>query len=134
MVFPVIVLDSSFLVSLYLPFDDNTERADKLFEKFSGETFMLPNLILYETLGVLNIKDSLPSSKEAYEELVQNKQIRIYHFSQAELDDIITWFFENGRGLSVPDSAVIFLASKLGADVLTFDKEMQKRLTKKLSG
>lgn len=134
MVCPVKVLDSAFLVSLFLSHDDNHKKAKEMFDALTGDSFILPNLVLFETVGVINIKYSLAYSKTVYEGLSKNQQISAYNFSEAEYNEILDWYFEHGISLSVPDSAVIYLALKHKSEVLTFDKGLLKALEKAKNG
>lgn len=129
--FRVIVLDSSFLVSFYLTQDENHENALKLAEKNNSETMLLSEVILFETLTVLNYKGGLQLAKEAFDELMANKQIRFFHFTELEKDEILDLFFKQNIKLSHADVSVVYLARKSRSKVLAFDGKIIKELKSK---
>ena len=126
--FHVIVLDTSFLVSFYLTHDVNHEPALKLAEENNPETMLLSEVILFETLTVLNYKGDLQLANEAYSELMANKQIRFFHFTELEKDEITELFFKQNVKLSFPDVSVVYLAKKSKSKVLAFDEKIMKAL------
>ncbi len=126
--FLVIVLDTSFLVSFYLTQDENHENALKLAEENRSETMLLSEVILFETLAVLNYKGGLQLAKEAYDELMANKQIRFFHFTELEKDEITESFFQQTTKLSFQDVSVVYLAKKSKSKVLAFDDKILKEI------
>lgn len=122
--FHVIVLDSSFIIAFYLSEDSNHEKALKLAEQNSEETMLLSDVILFETLTVLNYKAGIKRAKEAYDELLGNRYIQFLHFTEIEKNEILAQFFEQKKKLSFADSSVVYLAGRGKIRVLTFDKEI----------
>ena len=131
MVFPVIILDSSFLISFYLTEDENHSKALTLAEKSSSETMLLSDVVLSETLTVLNYKKGLEFSKEAYEELMSNKYIKFFRFTELEHEEILDLFFKQKFKLSFADSSVVYLAKKSNSKVLGFVRNIDKELSSK---
>ena len=121
MVFLVIVLDSSFLIAFYLAQDSQHKNALKLAEQNIEETALLSETILFETLTVLNYKAGIELAKEAYQELMANKYVRFFHFTELEKDEILNEFFNQKSKLSFADVSVIYLARKSKSKVLAFD-------------
>jgi len=120
----VIVLDTSFLVSFFLSSDVNHEKALNFAKKYKDEEILLTDIILYETLTVLNYKKDIDFCKEIYGELTSNRQIRLFSFSDAEISDILNLFFEQKKlksKLSIQDISVIYLTNKTKSDLLCFD-------------
>ena len=126
--FLVIVLDTSFLVSFYLTQDVNHEAALKLAEENESETMLLSEVILFETLTVLNYKGGLQLAKEAYDELMANKQIRFFHFTELEKEEITELFFKQTVKLSFADVSVIYLARKSKLKALAFDNTIMNEV------
>lgn len=124
--FLVIVLDTSFLVSFYLTQDIKHKAALKLAEENESETMLLSEVILFETLTVLNYKGGLKLAKEAYDELLSNKQIKFFHFTELEKEEITELFFKQNAKLSFADVSVIYLATKSKLKTLTFDEIIMK--------
>jgi len=124
----VIVLDTSFLVSFYLTQDVNHEAALKLAEENESETMLLSEVILFETLTVLNYKGGLQLAKEAYDELMANKQIRFFHFTELEKEEITELFFKQTVKLSFADVSVIYLARKSKLKALAFDNTIMNEV------
>lgn len=124
----MLVLDSSLLVSFYLTQDVNHENALRLIEQNSTETMLLSDVILFETLTVLNYKGGIKLAKEAYDELMSNKYIKFFHFTETEKQDILGDFFDQKSKLSFADVSVIYQATKSKSKVLTFDEDILKNL------
>lgn len=129
--FHVIVLDSSFLVPYFRPQDENNRKAISIAAKNDNDQQMLPDIILFETLTVLNYKDGIDLAKQAYAQIANNRQIMLHQFDELEKREIVqTFFSENGK-VSVADASVIYLAKKTGSGVLAFDEKIVKALKKK---
>ncbi len=126
----MIVLDTSFLVSFYLAADFNHEKSLRLAAQNKNEVMLLSDIVLFETLTVLNYKAGMPMAKEAYEELLGNKQIRFFHFTEQEKDEALWHFFELNKKakLSFVDASVIYLANTSKSKVLAFDNGILKEL------
>jgi len=117
------VIDTSFLVSFYLPADENNPKALEMLERMASEQLVIPEYILYETLTVLNYKAGIELCKSAHEELANNSQVDIYHFDKHEQKEIIDLFFKLKK-ISVADASVVYLAEKLGCGVIAFDLQL----------
>ncbi len=123
----MIVLDTSFLVSFYLSEDINHRKALKLAEENAQEMMLLSEIILFETLTVLNYKAGIARAREAHDELLGNKSIRFFNLSEIEKNEILELFFaqENSK-LSYADISVIYMAKRGKAKILTFDEVILK--------
>ena len=123
------IVDSSFLVSLYLPGDENNSRAVNQFHGMLDDQLVIPEYVLVETLTVLNYKAGVDLAMSAYHKLMDNGRVTVYDFSASELDEIITIFSSIG-GISVADASQVFLSKKLGCKVVTFDKQLSRAIAK----
>lgn len=130
MVFHVKVLDTSYLVSFYLSQDSNHDNALKLAEQNKEETMLLSEVILFETLTVLNYRAGTELAKEAHNELLGNKYIKFFHFTETEKTEILEKFFDQKSKLSFADVSVIYLADKSKLKVMAFDDGIIKNLNK----
>jgi len=130
MVFPVMILDSSFLVSFFRQSDDNHKKAVELSDRIELEEKLLPELIYYESLTVINYKEGIKAAKEASEYLASNQQIEMYALSEDEKREMLSEFFAQEKQLSVEDAIVVYLARKKRADVLAFDERILKTIEK----
>ena len=131
MVFPVKVIDTSYLLSFFIADDENHAKAMKISAENEQEDFVLPNAILHETLTVLNYKRGLEDCKRAYKEITGNKQVTVNFIGEKEQNDIVKWFLENGKGLSIGDASVICAANRLNCEALAFDKDLLRRISRK---
>ena len=120
------VLDTSFLISLYITRDQNHLKAMKMAEDNKNEEMILSDMILFETLTVLRYKGYPGLDGEAYRELNSNRQVRIFEFNNLEKQEIIKRFLNEKRKLSIADISVIYLAQKTVCEMLTFDEEMMR--------
>ncbi len=125
MVFPVKVLDTSFLVAFYLSGHNDHKRAIELAKLHAEEAQLLPEVILFETLTVLNYKIGLQATYAAYQEMLGNRAVTLVNLSPVEKLDLLDLFFLQKNKLSVADCSVIYLARKHKAGVLSFDRGVQ---------
>ena len=131
--FLVIVLDTSFLIALYLSEDSNHTEALKLFINDKNELFTISDLILEETLTVLNYKKDIEFTRIVYSELLSTKNI-IITSSAMDKNSIIDIFFSQKKQLSFQDASIVYQCLKTNARLFTFDNDMEKELEiKKLS-
>ena len=128
---PVIVLDTSFLVSFFLPSDENHEKALLMAADNKSEDMILSDMILHETLTVLNYKGGIKLAKEANEDLMRNHYVFFVRLKEEETKEILSMFFDQSKKLSVQDFSVIYLAKKTNSKVLAFDDKIVKSVNKK---
>lgn len=124
MVFRVMILDSSFLVSLYRTEDGNNPKALEFLRQNKEEELLLCDLVLFETLTVLNYKGGISLAKEAYNDLIANMKIQILHLNETETSEILGEFFSQKTEISFEDASVVHLARKTGSKVLAFDRKI----------
>jgi predicted nucleic acid-binding protein len=140
MVFPVMVLDSSFLISFFRKADTNNDKAIAMLKEHETGDLYVSDVILFETISVLGKKDGTAFAKEAYGWLADNSQVRIVYFDDMQRIEILQEYLSKDGHMSVADISVLYLARTTGAGVLAFDeailgddrtvwgKEMQKIL------
>jgi predicted nucleic acid-binding protein len=118
------IADTSFLVSLYCPSDENNARALGILRENKDEAIMICDTILFETLSVLNYKEGIGKASEAYNDFVGNEKIRMRHLNEKEKNDVILEFFFHSGNLSVADASIVYLAKKTKSQVLAFDRKI----------
>ena len=124
--FPVKVLDTSFLVSLFLAQDSNHQDAEDLAQKNLDEQLLLPEPILHETLTVILYKSGIEKCREVYDRLVHNKQIEVVRFNQNESEEMAEMFLDQKTKLSFQDISVVYLSKKSKSKALAFDTGILK--------
>jgi predicted nucleic acid-binding protein len=130
MVFPVIILDSSFLISFFRDQDVNNGKAMDLAEKYESEEMVLSDVILFETLTVIAYKDGIPAAKIAYEWIAGNRKIRYVCLTYEEKQEIIGEFLSQQKKTSIADASVVYLAKRSKSPILALDEGLL-RLSKK---
>ncbi|MBU0527626.1 PIN domain-containing protein [Candidatus Micrarchaeota archaeon] len=125
----MIVADSSFLVSLFLPNDINHSEAKEIFTKTTDKIF-ISNIILYETLTVINYKGGNREKSDAYEKIRSNRSFVIGNLNNSELELILQKFVSAKNKLSYPDISVVYLTKKSKTNALSFDKDLIKAIKK----
>ncbi len=126
MVFPVKVLDTSYLVSLFLARDTNHQKAEGLAQKNLDEQLLLPEPILHETMTVILYLAGIEKCREVYDRLVHNKQIEVVRFTRDESEELARMFLGQRTKLSFQDVSVVYLSKKSKSRALAFDNGILK--------
>ncbi|MFA5049971.1 MAG: PIN domain-containing protein [Candidatus Micrarchaeia archaeon] len=121
------IADSSFLVSLFVPHDENHEKAKEKFIK-TNEEILIPDIILYETLTVINYKLGYAEKKSIFQKIISNSSFVVEHLTPSELKDTLNSFILSESKLSFPDVLVLNLATKRKSEILVFDKNIIKEI------
>jgi len=124
----LIILDSSYLVSLYVPEDINNPKALEILRQNTKEDMILPDLILFETLTVLAGKRGQAFARETYSDMMANQKIRLRSIEEDEKYEILELFFNAPKKISFEDAIVIYLAKKTESNALSFDKEILRQI------
>ena len=130
MVFPVMVLDSSFLVSLFRKDDENNQNAREIMRRNLDEHMLLTDLVLFETLTIIAYKDGLARSKDVYDELVTNRNIQMHSLTQEEKDCALGEFFSQKGKLGAIDVSILHMAKKYNSGILAFDAQLNRAFKK----
>ena len=121
------IADSSFLISLFLDTDSRNEEARGMYQK-CNERIIVPMSVLEEMFNVLVYKRGIDYAIESIDELLSEKEVEKYIFSDDELEDIIDLIKQRRTKMSIIDYEVAYLANKLGRDILCFDKQVKSLL------
>ncbi len=121
------VVDSSFLVALFLPYDINHEKAVDEFSK--AESLVIPYEILMETLTVLLYKEGIEFVREVYD-LIESADIFIVFKSRKYAESALDMFLNQTDRLSIFDCMAISLAKVLKQELLSFDRNQLREFSK----
>ena len=130
MVFPVMILDSSFLVSLCLPWDEKHAEALSTLEKYRDSEMLLTDMVLFETLTVVAYKAGTAFARDAYSRLMTNKKLVLVFLSEQERREILDEFLHQEGKMSVEDISVVHSSKKALSPALTFDRQILKKIGK----
>ncbi len=127
---PVRVLDSSFLIALFIEDDPHHVKAMRDGEAGAraGESWMVPDPILFETLTVIRYEQGASAAKTAFNQLMSNRNIQIYTFSARERLEILEMFLASSYSISSADASVAFLCRRLGSPAFAYDENLLKVL------
>ena len=124
----MMVLDTSFLFSLFHPLDVNHAKAQEIFEKHRNEEMLITDSILFETLTVLNRKLGTDAARAAYELLLSNSRLQVHYLTEDQRKEILSEFLKQKGRLSTADISVIAACKTALAAPLAFDKELLKQI------
>jgi predicted nucleic acid-binding protein len=116
------LIDSSIWVALFLDFDTDHTKAARMFEKIDG-TILLPYCVVNEVATVLCYKHSKAQADQFLAYIIDNQAINIVEDLP---DQEIVWYQAVSKRISFTDAALILLAKKHGAELSTFDKQLQR--------
>jgi len=122
------VLDTSFLVSLFIIEDENHPKAVEIFEKCSNEEMLLLDTILFETLSLLNRRKGMAAARETYEILLANSKLQVHYLSDAQRKEVLEIFLAQKGRLSLADFSVVHACKTALAAPLAFDKDLLKQV------
>lgn len=116
------VLDSSVWVALFLDFDTQHKKAAYLFAGLTGAIY-LPYCVISEVVTVLAYKHSKEQADSFITFIEHNKDIElIQDNAQKELE-----FYKSlAARVSLTDSTLVLLSQNLNADLITFDKQLER--------
>lgn len=116
------LIDSSVWIALFLDFDTQHAKAEHLFSKLKGKIF-LPYGVLSETTTVLAYKHSKKQADGFLSFVRENSDIELIEDSSEEE---IAFYQSLTQRISFIDAAILFLAGKLKAKLITFDKQLER--------
>lgn len=125
------IVDTSFLVALFLPEDVHHQKAVSLLQKNKNHVLIIADRIIEEMLTVLIYKRNSSYALRILHKLQSNKMVQIYSVDSAVQRMVFDLIKKVGKRLSFADYVVVFLAQCYGVDVLCFDKEIKKAVKKK---
>ena len=121
------LLDSSVWVALFLDFDTQHKKAQRVFEQLRGRIY-LPYCIVSEVITVLTYKHSKEQGDNFIAFVEENRSVILLDH---DMRDELAFYPSVRERISFPDAVLLFLTKKLGVTLITFDKQLG-RLLKKL--
>ncbi len=121
------LVDSSVWVALFLGFDTQHKKAARCVAKLKGKTY-LPYCVLSEVVAILAYKHSKEQADNFIAFAENNRDIEWVNDDSAQE----AAFYKILRArVSFADAALLFLSRALRANLVTFDKQLE-RLKKSL--
>ena len=120
------LVDSSVWVALFLGFDTQHKKAAQTIQKLSGIIYV-PYCVIAEVVTILAYKHSKQLADNFIAYIHDNKDFKI--INNDALDEM-DFYKSLPHKISFVDAALIFLAGKLDAKLVTFDKQLE-RIVKK---
>ena len=121
------LVDSSVWVALFLDFDTQHRKAEQIIQKLSGTIYM-PYCVIAEVTTILTYKHSKALADNFIAYVHDNRDIKIIN---NDASDEMSFYTTIPHRLSFVDAALIFLAGKLDAKLITPDKQLE-RIAKKV--
>ena len=116
------LVDSSVWIALFLDFDTQHKKAELLFAKLKGAIY-LPYCVLNEVTTILAYKHSKRQADQFLDFIEENPSINLLHDSVSE--EMIFYKTLQAR-LSFTDAALLLFSKTTKAELLTFDKQLQR--------
>lgn len=124
----MIILDSSVWVAFFDKDDSLHRRAAQVVNSLQ-EKIVLPEYVLLEVTTVLSQKAGKSLADAFLQKVATNRDVQVLSSSQQFLDEVIRLYLSRtNEKLSFVDYALLYLSSKM--NVVTFDKDLKKELTK----
>ena len=122
------ILDTSFLVSLFVIEDENHPKAVELFEKNREDEMLLLDTILFETLTLLNRRKGMATARETYGMLVANSKLHVHYLTDRQRSEVLELFLAQKGRLSLADMSVAHACKTALAAPLAFDKDLLRQI------
>ncbi len=119
------IVDTSFLVALFIPEDELHEKALNEIENNNIE-LIIPDRVIEETFTVMCYKKGLDYALDILEKLKINKDVIIRTINEEEFELIINLAKKLKKKLSFVDYVVIYLALNDRYKILCFDDQIIK--------
>jgi predicted nucleic acid-binding protein len=120
------VLDSSVWVALFLDFDTQHQKASQILEKLK-DTVYVPYCVVSEVTTVLAYKHSKKQADNFIRFIESNRDLILLNDN---MEEEMKFYALLKSKISFTDAALMFLSRKLKANLITFDKHLE-RLNKK---
>lgn len=116
------LIDSSVWVALFLDFDTQHTKAERLFSKLEGKIY-LPYCVLNETATILAYKHSKKQADQFLNFVEGNHDINPIEDNS---DEEILFYKSFASRISFTDAALLLLTKKLKTNLITFDKQLTR--------
>ncbi|MBI5635874.1 type II toxin-antitoxin system VapC family toxin [Candidatus Micrarchaeota archaeon] len=123
------ILDSSFLIALFLEEDALHEKAtEQLASLPKNEPLTAPSSVMEETMNILTYRRGVSFAMNALSELEENKCVYTYFLEKTEWNTVINLMKAISKKMSFTDYFVIYLARKTGEKTLSFDNQLNNTI------
>jgi predicted nucleic acid-binding protein len=122
------VVDSSVLISFYNSDDTQHEKALNFFEKLTDYSLIIHPYVIQEVSTVLTYRTDISRAQKFLLDTLNSENIFI---PNVDTRRDMEYFQKLNKKISFTDSALIRLAKELGAELVTFDKQMMSLLRQK---
>lgn len=122
------LVDSSVWVALFLDFDTQHRKAEQTIEKLSGIIYV-PHCVIAEVTTILAYKHSKRLADNFIAYATDNRDLKII---DNDTIDEMSFYLTIPDKISFVDATLISLSNKLGATLITFDKQLE-RIAKKIN-
>lgn len=116
------LVDSSVWVALFLDFDAQHRKAERIIRNLDSQIYASYGVIA-EVATVLAYKQSKASANHFISYLRDNRDFAIINDDALEE---MNFYASIADKISFVDAALIFLSRKLGAELITFDKQLER--------
>lgn len=124
----MIILDSNVWIAFFYESDSQHKKAEKIVQEL-GLFVTVPEYVIVEVSSVLCLRASKKISNDFLESIFDNENIDILLSNEEFFNSVVENFknFKNKK-LSFIDVALLCLSKSY--QVITFDKDLQKAITK----
>lgn len=123
-----VVLDSDFLIALFLGDQPNHYKAQQIFESIKSGQLYVINLVHYELATVISYKFSHHLAVQVLNDM-NNLPIKFVEIDRSMEDDIWSEFFQHKKKrVSFVDCANLVIAQKGKMKIASFDKFYPKEI------
>lgn len=116
------LIDSSVWVALFLDFDTQHTKAERLFSRLKGR-IRLPYCVLNETATILAYKHSKRQADQFLNFAMENHDIDFVEDSSAEE---IPFYKSLNAKISFTDAALLLFTQDVHTKLITFDKQLDR--------
>jgi predicted nucleic acid-binding protein len=116
-----IILDSDFVIALYLPSDSNHVKAFNIYQQYDDYSILSINL--YEIATVLSRLLNQDEAIIVFCNIIKDFDEIVVDFEREWEGDIINIYNSfSKKNISFVDCSILYIAKKLNAKIATFDK------------
>lgn len=116
------LVDSSVWVALFLDFDTQHAKAERIFARLKGEVY-LPYCVANEVITILAYKHSKAQADRFIAFIEGNRDIALMN---DDTIDELTFYKSLAAKISFTDAALLLFSGKLKAKLITLDKQLER--------
>ena len=116
------LIDSSVWIALFLDFDTQHKKAVLFFDDLRGNIY-IPYCVVNETTTILAYKHSKQQADNFLTYVEHNSAVTLI---SDNAEEEIVYYKSLTNKISFTDAALLLLSQKLGAELVTFDKQLAR--------